>query len=60
MKKDIEITTNELKRNNIDKILFKNLTRKEIGINVVRVIIPGTENFSIDPDRVGKRWMKFK
>ncbi|OQD58514.1 hypothetical protein MBBAR_13c00130 [Methanobrevibacter arboriphilus JCM 13429 = DSM 1125] len=60
LKKDIEITTNELKRNNIDKILFKNLTRKEIGINVVRVIIPGTENFSIDPDRVGKRWMKFK
>lgn len=54
LKKDIEITTNELKRNNIDKILFKNLTRKEIGINVVRVIIPGTENFSIDPDRVGK------
>ncbi|MCC7562252.1 MAG: YcaO-related McrA-glycine thioamidation protein [Methanobrevibacter arboriphilus] len=45
LKKDIEITTNELKRNNIDKILFKNLTRKEIGINVVRVIIPGTENF---------------
>lgn len=60
LKKDIEITTNELERNNIDKILFKNLTRKEIGINVVRVIIPGTENFSIDPDRVGKRWMKFK
>ncbi|MBF4469565.1 MAG: YcaO-related McrA-glycine thioamidation protein [Methanobrevibacter arboriphilus] len=60
LKKDIEITTNELKRNNIDEILFKNLTRKEIGINVVRVIIPGTENFSIDPDRVGKRWMKFK
>ena len=60
LKKNIEITTNELKRNNIDKILFKNLTRKEIGINVVRVIIPGTENFSIDPDRVGKRWMKFK
>lgn len=55
LKKDIEITTNELKMNNIDKILFKNLTRKEIGINVVRVIIPGTENFSIDPDRVGKQ-----
>jgi len=60
LKKDIEITTDELKKNDINHILFKNLTRKEIGINVVRVVIPGTENFSIDPDRVGKRWMKFK
>ncbi|MEA4956161.1 hypothetical protein SDC9_03542 [bioreactor metagenome] len=57
LKKDIQITQNELKRNNLNKILFKDLTRKEIGINVVRVVIPGTENFSIDPDRVGKRWM---
>lgn len=30
LKKDIEITTNELKMNNIDKILFKNLTRKKL------------------------------
>lgn len=60
LKKDIEITINELKDNGIKKILFKDLTRKEIGANVVRVVIPGTENYAIDPDRLGKRWIKYE
>ena len=59
LKKDIEITTKELTNNGIDKILFKDLTRKEIGVNVVRVVIPGTENYAIDSDRLGKRWIKY-
>ena len=59
LKKDIEITTKELINNGLDKILFKDLTRKEIGANVVRVVIPGTENYAIDPDRLGKRWIKY-
>jgi len=59
LKKDIEIVVNELKRNNLNKILFKDLTRKEIGVNVVRVVIPGSETYAIDPDRIGKRWIDF-
>lgn len=59
LKKDIEITTKELKNNGLDKILFKDLTRKEIGVNVARVVIPGTENYAIDPDRLGKRWINY-
>jgi ribosomal protein S12 methylthiotransferase accessory factor len=60
LKKDIKITINELKDNGLKKILFKNLIRKEIGVNVVKVVIPGTENYAIDPDRLGKRWMKYE
>ncbi|RBQ24221.1 hypothetical protein ALNOE001_03340 [Candidatus Methanobinarius endosymbioticus] len=60
LKKDIEITTKELKENGLKNILFKDLTREEIGVNVVRVIVPGTENYAIDPDRIGNRWMKFQ
>jgi len=59
LKKDIEITTRELKNNGLDKILFKDLTREEIGVNVVRVVIPKTENYAIDPDRLGKRWINY-
>ena len=60
LKTDIEIAINELKRNKFDKILFKDLTRKELGINVVRVVIPGMESYAIDPDRIGKRWLEFE
>ncbi|MCL2687922.1 MAG: YcaO-related McrA-glycine thioamidation protein [Methanobrevibacter sp.] len=59
LKEDIEIVTNELKNNNLNKILFKDLTRKEIGVNVVRVVIPGAETYAIDPDRIGTRWVDF-
>ncbi|MBZ9569996.1 YcaO-related McrA-glycine thioamidation protein [Methanobrevibacter sp. TMH8] len=60
LKKDIEITLNELKSNGIEKVLFKDLTRKEIGIHVVRVVIPGTETYAIDHDRLGKRWIDYE
>ena len=59
LKKDIEITTKELKDNGLNKVLFKDLTREEIGVNVVRVVIPEAENYAIDPDRLGKRWIKY-
>ena len=60
LKKDIEIVVSELKKFLLDKILFADLTRKELGINVVRVIIPGSETYSVDPDRIGNRWIKFE
>ena len=59
LKKDIEITISKLKKFSLDKILFTDLTRKELGINVVRVVIPGSEAYSIDPDRIGNRWVEF-
>lgn len=58
LKQDIEICQNEILSSNLDKILFKDLTRSEIGINVVRVIIPNTEVFALDPDRIGTRFKK--
>lgn len=60
LKKDIEIAVSELKNSSFDKILFTDLTRKELGISVVRVIIPGSETYSVDPDRIGNRWIEFK
>ena len=60
LKKDIEIVVSELKKFSLDKILFTDLTREELGINVVRVIIPGSETYSVDPDRIGNRWIKFE
>lgn len=60
LKNNIEIATRELKRASLDKVLFTNLTRAEIGVNVVRVIIPEAELYSVDPDRVGKRAFEFE
>jgi len=31
------------------------LTREEIGVPVVRVIVPGLETAAVDSERVGKR-----
>ncbi len=36
-------------------VYFVDLTREEIGIPAVRVIIPGMEVYSVDPERVGNR-----
>jgi ribosomal protein S12 methylthiotransferase accessory factor len=60
LKNNIEIATKELKKASLDKVLFTNLTREEIGVNVVRVIIPKAELYSLDPDRVGKRAFEFR
>ena len=60
LKSDIEIAVSELKKFSLDKILFTNLTREELAVNVVRVVIPGCELYSIDSDRIGKRWIGFE
>jgi ribosomal protein S12 methylthiotransferase accessory factor len=39
-------------------VITVDLTRKELGVPVVRVIVPGLEVFSIDSDRVGRRLME--
>lgn len=57
-KEDILITLKELKKCGIKKAFFVNLSRSEVGIPVVRVVIPGMEVFSVDPDRMGDRLRK--
>ncbi|MBE6499232.1 MAG: YcaO-related McrA-glycine thioamidation protein [Methanobrevibacter thaueri] len=56
--KDLEIVKEELKRNDIEHILYYDLTRSEIDVNVVRVIIPEMEIYAIDPTRAGYRFLK--
>ena len=58
LKDDIELVIEELKRNGIEHVLYKDLTRPEIGVSVVRVVIPTMEVYSVDSDRVGDRCLK--
>ena len=56
--KDIEIVKSELTANDIEKILYVDLTRPEIDVSVVRVVIPEMEVYTIDPSRAGYRFLK--
>lgn len=55
---DLEIVKDELITNDIDKILYYDLTRPELDVSVVRVIIPEMELFALDPSRAGYRFLK--
>jgi len=57
---DIEIVKEELISNDISKILYTDLTRPELDISVVRVIIPEMEIYAIDPSRAGYRFLKVR
>ncbi|MCW3141111.1 MAG: YcaO-related McrA-glycine thioamidation protein [Methanophagales archaeon] len=52
---DIEIALERLKRV-VNRVIVVNLTREEIGVPVVRVIIPGFEVYARNPERVGNRY----
>lgn len=54
-KEDIDTSLRALAKCGFNKVLYRDLTRSEIQISVVRVIIPGLEVYSVDSDRVGKR-----
>ena len=56
--KDIEIVLEELKANEIEHVLYYDLTREELDVSVVRVIIPTMEVYSIDPSRAGYRFLR--
>ncbi|MDO5848942.1 MAG: YcaO-related McrA-glycine thioamidation protein [Methanobrevibacter sp.] len=58
LKDDIDIVIKELKANGIENVLYKDITRPEIGVNVVRVVIPTMEMYSVDKGRVGDRCLK--
>jgi len=53
--KDIQFVIAALKKQGLDRVIVFDLTREEIGIPVVRVIVPGLEVFAMDPERKGER-----
>ena len=53
--KDIHRMTDALKRKGLDRVIVVDLTREEIGIPVVRVVVPGLESYAMDRERQGKR-----
>jgi len=52
---DIRMTIERLKTAGIDRVIVVDLTRPEIGVPVVRVIVPGLEVYAMDPERMGAR-----
>jgi len=52
---DIRHMLAKLEEAGLDRAVVVDLTRPEIGIPVVRVIVPGLEMSAVDPERVGKR-----
>ena len=56
--RDLEIVKKELMANDINKILYYDLTRPELDVSVVRVIIPEMELYALDPSRAGYRFLK--
>ena len=53
--KDIRNIIDALVEKGLDRVIVVDLTREEIGIPVVRVIVPGLEMFAMDPERRGDR-----
>jgi len=53
--KDIQFIIGKLKNQGLDRVIVVDLSREEIGIPVVRVIVPGLEVFAMDPERRGER-----
>ena len=54
-KKDINNIIAALEKQGLDRVIVIDLTREEIRIPVVRVIVPGLEVFAMDPERRGER-----
>lgn len=52
---DIRYMLKKLEEAGLDQVIVVDLTREEIGLPVVRVIVPGLEIAGVDPERVGKR-----
>lgn len=52
---DIKYMLKKLESAGMDRVIVVDLTREEIGLPVVRVIVPGLEISGVDPERVGKR-----
>jgi ribosomal protein S12 methylthiotransferase accessory factor len=55
---DLEIVKEEMVSNEIKHVLYHDLTRPEIDVSVVRVVIPEMEMYAIDPSRAGYRFLR--
>ena len=55
---DLDIVKEELVSNEIKHVLYHDLTRPELDVSVVRVIIPEMEMYAIDPSRAGYRFLR--
>lgn len=53
--KDILLMIKKLNKQGLDRVIVVDLTRDEIGIPVVRVVVPGLESYAMDPERRGER-----
>jgi ribosomal protein S12 methylthiotransferase accessory factor len=52
---DIGIALDRIRRAGMERVIVVDLTRPEIGVPVVRVIVPGLEVYAMDQERVGRR-----
>ena len=52
---DIMLTIRRLKTAGLSRVIATDLTRAEIGVPVVRVVVPGLEIAAMDQERVGQR-----
>lgn len=55
---DIRLTMDTLRQSGLSRVILVNLTREEIGVPVVRVIVPGLEVYTMDPERIGPRCLE--
>jgi ribosomal protein S12 methylthiotransferase accessory factor len=53
--KDIRYMVSALQKQGLNRVIVCDLTREEIGVPAVRVIVPGLEVFAMDPGRRGER-----
>ena len=52
---DIKYTVERIRGAGLERVVVVDLTREEIGMPVVRVIVPGLEMYAVDGDRIGRR-----
>ena len=52
---DIRFMMNRLKAADMNRVIVVDLTREEIGVPVVRVVVPGLEVYAVNPERIGQR-----
>lgn len=57
IKENIKNSVSELEKVGVEHVLYSDLTRPELDIPVVRIIIPSLELYSIDNSRAGERFL---
>jgi ribosomal protein S12 methylthiotransferase accessory factor len=52
---DIHYAVARLRAAGLERVIVVNLTREELGVPVVRVLVPGLEMYGVDNERLGRR-----